>query len=110
MSTTLRDVATYTGAQTDAVVRAVAAGMGLRVSLVEITVNKACTVNVDANLEFDEGTDVLVQKFNGIPPGGGIATWVHAVGADGDDLLFTCTVPTGGDITVKVSSHQYPTA
>lgn len=106
MPTPLRDVATYTSAQTNAVVRAVAGGTRLKTRYAEITVSKACTVNVDALLEFDAATDVPIKKFNGIPPGGGVVAEINAVGADGEDLIFTCTVPTGGDITVEVSSVE----
>lgn len=106
MSIPLRDVAIYTGAQTDAVVRAVAAGRRLLITFAEITVSKACTVNVDAMLEWDAGTDVPFQKFNGIPPGGGISGPIAALGGDGEDVIFTCTVPTGGDVTVKIGSME----
>lgn len=104
MSTPLRDVNNYTGAQTDAVIRAVAGGSFLRLCAVEIVVSNACTVNVDAKLEWDDAADIPALRFDGIPPGGGIVAIVNHMGGDGMDLLYTGTVPTGGSVTVNTTS------
>jgi hypothetical protein len=103
-------IATYTGAQTDAVLLAVASGRRAVSAFVEAFVSKACTVNVDVLVEFDSGTDVKIKKFNAIPPGGGFGVPVTLSGGDGEDIVVTLTVPTGGDVTVGVNSYdgEYP--
>lgn len=110
MAVPLRDVATYTGAQTDAVLRATAAGVMTKVMQLSIKTSYACTVNTDVTIEWDDGTDIVLEKWEGIPPGGGIACDIGIEGGDGMDVLATCTAPTGGSVVISISSTQRASA
>jgi hypothetical protein len=92
--------ATYTDAQTDAVL--VTAGLRrLRVSAVVVAVSDA--VSVPVNMVVQLGSQI-VFRHPGAPPGGGAS----AIGLDiaapsaGQDITVTCGVPTGGACTFNV--------
>lgn len=111
-----RYTATYTSAQTDAVLVSVPSGSGFRMQSYAATLDRACTVPyVTWKLEFDDTTDVYIGGHDGMAPGpayGETAPYGSnglMEGADGQDVLFTCEVPTGGQITIVVNGEMFPT-
>lgn len=101
-----------TAAQTDVILKAVAAGEKWVTTGITVLANNANTVDVQALIEYDAVTDVRITEHPGVLPGGGFteghAGGMLAVGGDGEDLLWTCTVPTGGSIFVGVSGYIVP--
>ena len=108
--------APYTTAQTDAVIVSVPSGMGFRVTHYAFVVDKSCTIPYVAGLfEFDDTADVRFGGHDGVSPGSG---WGEgnpgdssglAEGGDGQDVTFTCDVPTGGSVSVFVNGDFFPT-
>jgi len=100
----------YTAAQTDAVLKTVATGKSFVVTGYSVFVDKSCTVNVQALLEFDDATDVRIAEHPGIAAGSGMVegsgAGILAIGASGQDVLFTCTVPTTGSVAVHVTGYE----
>lgn len=105
--------ANYTTAQTNTVVVANSAGTKLVVVGFMVTVDNAATANVQARLGLAAATTpTTTQVFGshpGIAPGSGFArgagAGMLAVGADGDQVLITSGVPTGGSIDVVVEYY-----
>ncbi len=99
----------YTAAQTDAIQQAVAPGQKAVITAISVYVDKAASVNVSALVEFDDVTDVRIVEHPGIAAGSGFVEGngggMLAVGADGQDVLFTCSVPTGGSVVVHVTGY-----
>lgn len=107
--------ASYTAAQTDAIVVSVATGERLELDSFQMTSSRDTTVNVSFQLECDEGTDVNIYKASGIAPGSGVfliqdpANPIFICG-DGDDLLLTLSVPTTGAVDLSVNYQLLPPA
>jgi hypothetical protein len=102
---------TYTAAQTNAVVVANTAGTKLVVTSFMVNTSNSNSVNVSASLGLAQtvtpptGTIGRLFASGGIAPGSGGARTCFQSGADGDQVLFTCGVPTGGDINVTIQYH-----
>ncbi len=98
-----------TGAQTDAVLKTVNANERFIITAVAVMCDFANSVNVQALVEIDDGSDIRVIEHPGIPPGGGFTHGngggILAIGIDAGDVLWTCTVPTSGSVTVSVSGY-----
>jgi hypothetical protein len=98
----------YNTAQTNTVLRAVAPGKKWVTTGYEILLDADCTATaVRALLETGS---TRIAEHPGIAPGSGVALTAGvapmAIGADGDDLLFTCDLPTSGDIVVHASGYE----
>ena len=103
----------YTAAQTDTALVTVAAGVKVVVTRAIVVCHKANSVNVSFRLGFGAANVPayaaagLVLTHPGAGAGEGIASGtggaILGVGADGEDLRFTCAVPTGGSIDITVS-------
>jgi hypothetical protein len=96
-----------TAAQTDTVLQAVSAGQKAVITAVSVYVDHACSVDVQALVEFDDTADVRIFEHPGIAPGSGAVEGngggILAAGADGQDVLWTCEVPTSGSVVVHVT-------
>jgi len=105
-----RLAAKYTSAQTNTVLRTVAAGKSFVVTGYSVFVDKACTVNVSALLEFDAATDVVIAEHPGVAAGSGFVegggSGILAIGGSGEDVLITVSVPSGGSIAVHVTGYE----
>ena len=105
--------AAYTGAQTDVAVVTVGAGVKIVVTQNEAMVDEANTVGVGFRAGFGTvntpTTTGVVLSHPGLVPGARVArgdgSGILGVGADGEDLRFTCEVPTGGSIRYLVSYY-----
>jgi hypothetical protein len=96
-----------TAAQTDTVLQSVAGGQKAIITMLSVYCDKANSVDVQALVEFDDTADVRIAEHPGIAAGSGFVEGngggVIAAGADGQDVLWTCEAPTGGNITVQVT-------
>jgi hypothetical protein len=101
-----------TAAQTDQVLKTVAAGEKFVVTQISAFCDKANTVDVQVLIEFDDTADVKITEHPGIAAGSGFiegnGAGILAIGADGQDLLLTNEVPTTGSVTVHVSGYIVP--
>lgn len=106
-SNVVRIAEKYTGAQTDTVLLSVETGDQFVVTSISILCAGSNSVDVSALLEFDGAPDVRILEHPGIKAGSGPIEGngggILAVGGDAQDLLFTCSAPTAGSITVHVS-------
>ena len=107
--------AAYTSAQTDTIVVAVATGFRFVITGHSCMIDNACTVSVSYLLEFDDVTDVRIFEHKGIAPGFGVVEKGSALepiaeGDDGQDVLVTLSVPTGGNASVTVNGFLQPTS
>lgn len=104
---------TYTAAQTDIAIGpgTVAGGLKVVVTQIQITVSNATTATPSVIVGFGTantptGTGVVISH-PGIPGGGGISrgdgSGILGVGADGEELRITISVPTGGTLDCVVS-------
>lgn len=106
----------HTTAQTDTVVVSVPSGQGFRVTHWYLEVGAPVSVAyVSAVLEFDDTADVPFASHSGVRPGSGVSENGPngegiAEGADGQDVLLTCSVPTGGSCTLWLNGEFFPTA
>ena len=100
---------TDTGAQTDTVLKTVNANERFIITAVAVFCNNANTVDVQALVEIDDTADIRVVEHPGIPPGGGFTHGngggILAIGIVAGDVLWTCTVPTSGSVSVSVSGY-----
>jgi len=91
------------------VLLAVAAGQIAVVTAVSVYCSNVNTVNVQALVEFDDVADVVIVEHPNIAPGSGFTEGngggILAIGADGQDILWTCGVPTSGSVTVHVTGY-----
>ena len=108
-----------TAAQTDTALVTVAGGLKIVVTRVEVTNANDSTVDVDFEVGFGAstvpaaaagaGVAGMIADFQGCPPGGGMQSGTGAgilgIGADGEDLRYSNTVPTTGSCTVTVSYY-----
>jgi len=103
--------ANYTGAQTNAAVVTVAAGLKIVVTRCSVMADNANTVDVQVRIGFATATTPtttgVVLSHPGIAPGSGVVegdgSGMLGVGADDEDLRITSEVPTTGSIDVVVS-------
>lgn len=107
----------HTAAQTDTVVVSVASGYAFMLDKYYFEVDASCTVPlVEFKLEWDDTADVRIAGHSGLRPGSGSgesqpSAYLHlAEGSDGQDLLLTCDVPTGGQATLYVNGDLVATA
>ena len=102
-------VAAADGAQTDlAISPAISASQRLLVHAIYVTAGNSTSVNVAVRVGFAEATlaarslsgvaGILVSHTN-IAPGSGLYG-IPGMGALGEELRLTCTVPTGGNLTI----------
>lgn len=101
----------YTTAQTDAAIITVGAGAKIVVTQIVVAADTGNSVNTTVRIGFavavtPTGAGVVVSH-PGVAPGSGISrgsgSGIVGVGADGEDLRITSTVPTTGSIDVNVS-------
>jgi len=103
----------FTAAQTDTALVTVSSGTKIVVTRVLVTLDKATSVNVMCRVGFGTANTPTgagcIAGHPGLDPGGGFATGdgsgILGVGADDEDLRFTCTVPTSGSISIFVSYY-----
>jgi hypothetical protein len=107
--------AAYTGAQTNVLYLSGTAGAKYVITEAEALCDNANTVNTGVRLGFGTAvtgtptTSGVVLSHPGIAPGSGVVRGTGAgilgVGADGDSVMVTCTVPTGGSIRILTSYY-----
>lgn len=101
-----------TSAQTDAILQAVGASERAVILALSAYCDKANSVDVQALFEFDAGSDVRIAEHPGIAAGSGFVEGnggaVLAIGALGEDVLWTCEVPTGGNVCPHVTGFLIP--
>jgi hypothetical protein len=104
-----RLTAKYTSAQTNTVLKTVAAGKCFVVTAVDVFCDNGNTVDVSVLLEFDDTTDVTIVEHPGVAPGSGFVIGDGSgqiqLGDDGQNVIVTVSVPTGGSVTVHVSGY-----
>lgn len=111
---TVRDQVTDAeGAQTNVALVTVAGGSKIVVTQIMVTVDADCTVSPSFVIGFGAAstptTTGVLAAHSGIPAGAGFqrgdGSGILGVGADGEDLRFTCDDPTGGNLDVTVSYY-----
>lgn len=104
-----RLTAKYTSAQTNAILKTVAAGRRFVVTAVDVFCDNGNTVDVSVLLEFDDTTDVTIVEHPGVAPGSGFVIGDGSgqiqIGDDGQNVIVTTSVSTGGSVTVHVSGY-----
>ncbi len=104
-----RLTAKYTSAQTNTTLKTVAAGERFVVTAVDVFCDNGNTVDVSVLLEFDDTTDVTIVEHPGVAPGSGFVIGDGSgqiqIGDDGQNVIVTVSVPTGGSVTVHVSGY-----
>lgn len=107
------------GAQTDTALVTIGAGLKIVVTRISVTASNANTADVDFRAGFaaatlpalpgTTGTDDFLIAHPNIAPGSGVVegngSGILGVGADGEDLRYTCGNPVGGEIWITVSSY-----
>ena len=106
------------GAQTDTAMITISGGSKIVITRISIVCDNAntgdtnCTVGFAASSlpsDAHTGTDDILADFQGVPAGGGITigdgSGILGVGADGEDLRYTCEDPAGGSIVISVSYY-----
>lgn len=110
------------GAQTDLAIGPGTVGAGTKIVVTRITVtcSNANTVNVATKIGFGAasipadtatatGSAGILVDHEGVPPGGGFTigdgSGILGVGADGEELRFTCDSPTSGHVIVSGSYY-----
>jgi hypothetical protein len=104
------------GAQNDIAIATVAGGLKIVVTRVTMIADNANTGDVRCLVGFGAttipapstaGVAAILGEHPGIPAGGGATfgdgSGILGVGADGEDLRYTCTDPVGGNLTISVS-------
>lgn len=101
----------------------VTAGSGEKIAVTRVTVlcHNANTQNVGIKVGFGAsavptpttgGVDGLLLDYPGVAAGGGATigdgSGIIGVGADGEDLLYTCDEPATGSLTVAVTYFSIP--
>lgn len=108
-----------TALRTDQEIVAAAAGQRLVVTRLSITTDASVTVDTRVVVGFAAatlGTPVfggvtgILHEHPGVPGGGGITigdgSGIIGIGAAGEDLRYTNSVPTGGSLTISVSYYE----
>lgn len=103
------------GAQTDAAIITVSAGTAIVVTCVEITADKANTVDVSARVGFGTANTPaadaagLIAFHPGIAAGSGLikgdGSGIIGIGASNEDLRLTCEDPVTGSVNINVTYH-----
>lgn len=107
------------GAQTNAAIVTVSAGTKIVVTRVSITADGDnsgkinCVVGFAASTlatpDTTTGGTGLLAAFYGIPAGGGMTvgdgSGILGIGADDEDLRYTCEDPAGGNLTISVTYY-----
>jgi hypothetical protein len=110
-----------TGVQTnDDMLGAVAAGSHVVVTMIDVTVDNATTVNPQVRIGFGTtsvpaepadgaGVNGMVVAASGLAPGSGIVkgngSGAIAIGASDEELRITCDAPTTGEIKVIITYY-----
>jgi hypothetical protein len=102
-----------TGSATDAAIVTVSSGTKIVVTQVQIVTDNANTAFPSIRVGFGATntptTTGVVATHPGLPAGGGISrgdgSGIIGIGADGEDLRYTCGAPTGGSIRILVSYY-----
>ena len=110
--------AVTTAAQTDTLLVSVAGGLKAVVTSVEVIAANSNSVDVSCRVGFatatlpavsTTGVDGILLNHPGIPKGGGAlkggGSGILGIGADGEDIRYTCSVPTSGSVAVIVSYY-----
>jgi len=103
--------ANYTAAQTDTAIVTIAGGLKIVVTRCSVTAHNANSVNTTVVIGFGAvntpTTTGVILAHPGIAAGSGVVegsgSGMLGVGADGEDLRITSSVPTGGSIDVVTS-------
>ncbi len=99
-----------TAAQTNVILQAVAGGEKAVITAISVYLGNDVTVDVQALIEFDAGS--TISEHPNLAAGSGFVEGngggILAIGGDGQDVLWTCTVPTTGAVTVQVSGYLVP--
>lgn len=108
----------YTSAQTDTAVVTISTGSKIVVTSCLVKAANSNTVDVSARLGFGTantpayGNNGLLLTDPGIAHGSGIGrgsgAGIVGVGADDEDLRFTCSVPTGGSVDCTITYYTIP--
>ena len=114
-------IAAANGAQTDQAILSVNSGTKIVVTAWSVFCSNANTGDVDVKLGFSQNSpntlpnvDTTARSgvlcdLHGIDANSGMArgdgSGILGVGADGADLLYTCTAPTAGHVTISVSLY-----
>jgi hypothetical protein len=107
---------TFTAAQTDRVLVANSAGTKIVLWAYSVKTSDANTVDVSARLGISatavpaDSATGLVDTHPAIAAGSGFAggPGIMGIGADAEQLLFTCSVPTGGSIQCAYKWYTVP--
>lgn len=102
-----------TGAATDVAIVTVSAGAKVVVTQAQVVADNANTAFPQVRVGFGTAntptTTGVVLTHPGVPAGGGISrgdgSGIIGVGADNEDLRYTCGAPTGGSIRILVSYY-----
>jgi hypothetical protein len=103
--------AAYTAAQTDTAIVSVSAGSRIVVTGSTFTCDMANTVNVSVYIGFGATTTPtttgVLSTHPGVAPGSGLREMDTplGLGADGEDVRITMTVPTTGSCNVKITYY-----
>lgn len=106
------------GAQTNAAMVTIGASLKIVVTRVTALADNGNTVDVAVRVGFGTatlpaaalaGVNGIVLSHSGIAPGSGVVEGTGAgilgVGADNEDLRFTCDDPTGGNLRIVASYY-----
>lgn len=110
------EVAT-TGAQTDVAIVTISTGLKIVVTQVQVVTDNANTAFPQVRVGFGTAntptTTGVVLTHPGLPAGGGVSrgdgSGIIGIGADNEDLRYTCAAPTGGSLRVLVSYYTIET-
>jgi hypothetical protein len=105
--------AAYTAAQTDTAIVTVASGLKIVVTAIRVICSNKNTVDVNWRIGFGTAntptTTGVVSSHPDCPAGSGAidgdGSGILGIGADGEDLRITSTVPTTGSVRVVVKYH-----
>lgn len=103
----------WTATQTDIAIVTVAGGLKIVVVRIAVSMDKANTVNVNYRIGFGAAntptTTGVVASHPGMVPGGGErqgdGAGILGIGADGEDLRITASVPTTGSARAVVTYY-----
>ena len=106
--------ANFTGAQADTKLITVSAGTKIVITRLKVTADNANSVDVQVRVGFGASatptTTGVVASHPGISAGGGFTEGngggILGIGADGEDLHITSSVPTLGSIDVVMSFYE----
>lgn len=104
------EVAT-TGAQTDAAIVTISTGAKIVVTQIQAITDNANTAFPQLRVGFGTAntptTTGVVLTHPGLPAGGGVSrgdgSGILGIGADNEDLRYTCGAPTGGSLRILCS-------